>query len=126
MHGCENGREILNPGFSPCHMELFFSSSPNENKESLTALEARSCCSGCTALEIVGWMVKVESNTSFSESPGCVDQISDSMGNWQENTKVFFPNSLNTFCKEQEDQLRAAPSLAARPFTCNAVLCICS
>lgn len=31
----------------------------------------------------------------------CVDQISDSMGNWQENTKVFFPNSLNTTCKEQ-------------------------
>jgi len=70
MHRFENGREILNPGFSPCHMELFFFLFPHENKESLTALEAGSRCSGCTALEIVGWMVKVESNASCSENPG--------------------------------------------------------
>lgn len=43
MHRCENRGEILNVGFLPHHMELqvFFFFPPNENKEPLTALEAR-------------------------------------------------------------------------------------
>lgn len=60
MHRCENGGEILNVGFLPHHMELqvsfFFFFPPNENKEPLTALEARSCTAPQPWKSVGGWL----------------------------------------------------------------------